>query len=99
MSILTPPPSAVNKILFSEEQNLITILYGSEFIALKKDTIVGFHISMTNISNQYIKFYTRDDTIVFPLIDDRETVRQILESLKKVLLTPPPLHQNVSINF
>ena len=54
-----------------------------EFIALKKDTIVGFHISMTNVSNQYIKFYTRDDTIVFPLIDDRETVRQMLETFKE----------------
>jgi len=91
---------ALNKITYSEEQNLVTILHGSEYLAFKKENLVAFHISMSTPGALYLKLYTKDDIITFPLVDDRETIRQIIESLKKILLTlVNPVTQNVSINF
>lgn len=91
---------SLNKIIYSEEQNLITIIHGSEYLAFKKENLIGFHVSMSTPIAMVLKLYTRDDTLIFPLIDDRETIRQIIESLKKILLTPVNTQvQNVSINF
>jgi hypothetical protein len=91
---------SLSKIIYGEEQNLVTIIHGSEYLAFKKENLQGFHISMTTPGSLYLKLHTRDDTIMFPLVDDRETVRQIIESLKKILLTPVnSTVQNVSINF
>jgi len=94
---LTP---GLNKIIYTEEQNLVTILHGVEYLAFKKENLLGFHISMSTPGALYLKLHTRDDTILFPLVDDREAIRQIIESLKKILLTPAnSIVQNVSINF